>query len=59
MIVIMGVSGCGKTTIGKQLAKQLDLPYFDADDYHPQSNIDKMKQGMPLNDKDRLPWPEK
>ena len=56
MIVIMGVSGCGKTTIGKQLAKQLDLPYFDADDFHPPSNIDKMTQGIPLNDEDRWPW---
>ena len=56
MIVIMGVSGCGKTTIGKALAKQLGLPFFDADDFHPQSNIDKMKQGTPLTDHDRMPW---
>ncbi|HEX9825861.1 MAG TPA: gluconokinase [Flavobacteriaceae bacterium] len=56
MIVIMGVSGCGKTTIGKQLAKQLDLPYFDADDFHSASNIEKMKHGIPLNDEDRMPW---
>ena len=56
MIVIMGVSGCGKTTIGKQLAKQLKLPYFDADDFHPPSNIDKMRQGIPLTDVDRFPW---
>ena len=56
MIVIMGVSGCGKTTIGIQLAKQLDLPYFDADDFHSASNIDKMKHGIPLNDEDRMPW---
>lgn len=56
MIVIMGVSGCGKTTIGKQLAKQLKLPYYDADDFHPTSNIDKMRQGIPLNDVDRFPW---
>lgn len=52
----MGVSGCGKTTIGQGLAKQLGLPFFDADDFHPQSNIDKMKQGIPLTDADRLPW---
>lgn len=52
----MGVSGCGKTTIGQELAKQLGLPFFDADDFHPQSNIDKMKQGIPLTDDDRLPW---
>jgi carbohydrate kinase (thermoresistant glucokinase family) len=56
MIVIMGVSGCGKTTIGKALANQLGLPFFDADDFHPQSNIDKMKQGTPLTDHDRMPW---
>ena len=52
----MGVSGSGKTTVGKQLAKNLDLPYYDADDFHPQSNIDKMKSGSPLNDNDRTPW---
>lgn len=52
----MGVSGCGKTTIGKELAKQLGLPFFDADDFHPQSNIDKMKHGFPLNNEDRMPW---
>ena len=56
MIVIMGVSGCGKTTIGKQLAKQLGLPFYDADAFHPPSNIDKMKQNIPLNDEDRQPW---
>lgn len=56
MIVVMGVSGSGKTTIGKGLAKQLGLPYFDADDFHPASNIEKMKHGIPLNDKDRMPW---
>ena len=56
MIVIMGVSGCGKTTIGLSLAKQMGLPYYDADDFHPQVNINKMKQGIPLNDEDRYPW---
>ncbi len=52
----MGVSGSGKTTIGEQLAKKLELPYYDADDFHPQTNIDKMKSGLPLNDNDRKPW---
>lgn len=52
----MGVSGCGKTTIGQALAKQLGLPYYDADDFHSLSNIDKMKHGIPLNDEDRMPW---
>ncbi|MEM7187207.1 MAG: gluconokinase [Bacteroidota bacterium] len=56
MIVIMGVSGCGKTTVGKELAGQLDLPFYDADDFHPQENIDKMQGGTPLQDADRWPW---
>lgn len=56
MIVIMGVSGCGKTTVGKLLSKKLGMAYFDADDFHPQSNVDKMKNGTPLTDEDRLPW---
>ncbi len=54
--VIMGVSGCGKTTIGKLLAKQLKLSFYDADNFHPQTNIRKMEQGIPLNDDDRKPW---
>ncbi|NND63544.1 MAG: gluconokinase [Flavobacteriaceae bacterium] len=56
MIVIMGVSGCGKTTVGKLLADELQIPFYDADDFHPQSNIEKMKNGVPLDDSDRLPW---
>lgn len=56
MIIIFGVSGSGKTTIGKLLAKNIDAPFYDADDFHPLSNIYKMKQGIALNDKDRLPW---
>lgn len=52
----MGVSGCGKTTIGKLLAGQSGLPFFDADDYHPEENIMKMRNGIPLNDEDREPW---
>ena len=54
--IIYGVSGCGKTTVGKQLATQLQLPFFDADDYHPKPNIEKMSGGIPLTDADRLPW---
>lgn len=54
----MGVSGCGKTTIGKTLADKLGIPFFDGDDFHPQSNIDKMKKGNALNDDDRKPWLE-
>lgn len=52
----MGVSGCGKTTIGKQLALEQGLPFFDADDFHPKANIEKMKNDLPLSDSDRLPW---
>ncbi len=55
-IVVLGVSGSGKTTIGKLLAQKLNLSFFDADDFHPPSNISKMAQGVPLNDQDRQPW---
>ncbi|MDX2249525.1 MAG: gluconokinase [Bacteroidia bacterium] len=53
---IMGVAGSGKSTIGKMLADKLNIPFFDADDFHPPSNIEKMKSGQPLNDDDRRPW---
>ncbi|MEY4294811.1 MAG: hypothetical protein RLY82_499 [Pseudomonadota bacterium] len=52
----MGVSGCGKTTLGEGLAKALDWPFFDADDFHPPENVAKMRAGEPLNDADRAPW---
>ncbi|MFA3791610.1 gluconokinase [Aliiglaciecola sp. SL4] len=58
ILVVCGVSGSGKTTIGSQLAKALELPFFDADDFHPQTNLQKMKNGTPLNDQDRQPWLE-
>lgn len=54
----MGVSGCGKSTVGELLAKRLNIPFFDADDFHPEVNINKMSAGIPLNDDDRLPWLE-
>jgi len=54
--VIMGVSGCGKSTIGRMLAKRLAVKFHDADDYHPQLNINKMKSGIPLDDEARIPW---
>lgn len=54
----MGVSGCGKTTVGKALAKALEQPFYDADDFHPQENIDKMQSGQSLDDVDRKPWLE-
>jgi gluconokinase len=54
--IIMGVSGCGKTTIGRMLAQQLGWDFFDADDFHPPANIAKMANGIPLDDLDRAPW---
>ncbi|MBU2996042.1 gluconokinase [Cellulophaga baltica] len=53
---VMGVSGTGKSTIGKMLSEKLSLPFFDGDDYHPQGNIDKMANGHALNDDDRYEW---
>jgi gluconokinase len=55
-LVIMGVSGCGKTSLGTQLAAALDWPFFDADDFHPPENVAKMRAGVPLTDEDRAPW---
>jgi gluconokinase len=52
----MGVSGSGKTTVGKILAARLGWPFADADDFHPAANIEKMRQGSPLTDEDRIPW---
>ncbi|SFU18299.1 gluconate kinase, SKI family [Algoriphagus locisalis] len=56
LIIVTGVSGTGKTTIGSGLASAFDLPFFDADNFHPKENIEKMSQGFPLNDEDRMPW---
>lgn len=56
VIVVMGVSGCGKSTIGALLAARLGLPYAEGDDYHPTANIQKMAAGIPLTDEDRAPW---
>jgi gluconokinase len=56
IIVLMGVSGSGKTTVGQVLAQQLDWKFCDADDYHSAANIEKMHQGIPLTDEDRKPW---
>lgn len=55
-VVVMGVSGCGKSTIGKTLATALAANFIDGDDLHPASNIKKMSDGIPLNDDDRRPW---
>lgn len=56
IVVLMGVSGSGKTTVGTLLAAQLGWAFIDADDFHPAVNIDKMRRGIPLNDADRRPW---
>lgn len=55
-IIIMGVSGSGKTTIGRLLSDKTSIPFFDADHFHPQANLLKMESGIPLTDEDRLPW---
>ena len=54
--IIMGVSGTGKSTVGKLLSDRTGWAFYDADDFHPQENIDKMYRGIPLSDRDRLPW---
>jgi gluconokinase len=58
IVVLIGVSGSGKTTIGNLLARRTNTVFADADDYHPQANKDKMRAGIPLNDDDREPWLE-
>ena len=59
IVVVFGVSGAGKTTIGKLLAEQLGWQFYEADDFHPRANIEKMRGGRPLNDQDRWPWLER
>jgi gluconokinase len=54
--IVMGVSGSGKTSVGKALAKHLGWDFYDADDFHPPENVAKMASGTPLNDSDRAPW---
>lgn len=56
MIIVMGVSGSGKTSVGRELAAKMGLTFYDADDFHSQSSIEKMKRGTPLTDLDRYPW---
>lgn len=56
LIIVTGVSGTGKTTIASGLANHFNLPFFDADHFHPAENIEKMSQGFPLDDQDRMPW---
>jgi gluconokinase len=56
--IIMGVSGCGKSSVGQALAASLGWDFYDADDFHPPENIAKMENGIPLDDADRAPWLE-
>ena len=56
IVVVWGVSGCGKSTVGKKLADKLGWMFHDADDFHSDLNVDKMRQGIPLQDEDRYPW---
>ena len=56
VVVVMGVSGAGKTTVGMALAAALGWPFVDGDDVHPSANVEKMRRGEPLDDADREPW---
>lgn len=56
ILILMGVSGAGKTTVGQRLAESLNWKLLDADDFHPPANIEKMGRGVPLADADRWPW---
>ena len=56
LFIVMGVAGCGKSTIGNALADQLDGTYLEGDRFHPQSNIEKMSAGIALTDQNRWPW---
>jgi gluconokinase len=56
IIVLMGVSGCGKSTVGGELSRMLGCPFRDADSFHPPANIEKMSRAVPLTDEDRWPW---
>jgi gluconokinase len=56
VFVLMGVSGSGKSTVGRRVAGELSLTFIEGDDFHPQSNVQKMAAGSPLTDEDRAPW---
>jgi len=58
VVIVFGVSGAGKTTIGKLLAQEVGWHFYEADDFHSRANIDKMRRGIPLTDADRWPWLE-
>jgi gluconokinase len=56
VVILFGVTGSGKTTVGSLLSATLDWKFYDADDFHPKANVEKMRQGIPLTDEDRKPW---
>lgn len=56
IIIVMGVSSSGKTTVGQSIARRLHVPFLDGDGYHPPANVEKMRAGIPLTDADRWPW---
>jgi gluconokinase len=58
IVIVFGVSGAGKTTVGKLLTQELGWRFYEADDFHPRANIEKMRSGRPLTDEDRWPWLE-
>ena len=59
IIIAMGVSSSGKSTVGQSIARRLHVPFLDGDGYHPEANVEKMRSGIPLTDEDRWPWLEK
>lgn len=59
IIIAMGVSSSGKSTVGQSIARRLHVPFLDGDGYHPEANVEKMRAGIPLTDEDRWPWLER
>jgi len=59
IIIAMGVSSSGKSTVGHSIARRLHVPFLDGDGYHPEANVEKMRAGIPLTDEDRWPWLER
>ena len=59
IIIVMGVSSSGKSTVGQSVARRLHVPFLDGDGYHPDANVEKMRAGIPLTDEDRWPWLER
>ena len=59
IIIVMGVSSSGKSTVGQSIARRLHVPFLDGDGYHPEANVEKMRAGTPLTDDDRWPWLER